>query len=288
MRIGIDVGGSKCLAVALDEGLGVVGQKRVPTPSTTEQILDVIAELANSFGPPLSVGVGVPAPVPPNGELTSVPNLSGLRNVDLPGLLRTRLDCALQIGNDANCAALGEFKLGAAVGTRDAVVLSIGTGVGAGVILDGSLRTGAQGMLGEIGDMVIRESGPVCGCGQHGCWESIASGLALDAHARVALHPGATGRELIQASRDGDATADKALGRYTDDLALGIRNVANLFDPAVIVLGGGVMDSAEVLIPRLGDSLSQLTLGPRPNWPKIVQAELGNVAGAIGAALLDD
>ncbi len=188
------------------------------------------------------------------------------------------------VENDATAGAFAEWSVGAGMGARTCVCVTLGTGIGVGVVIDGEVLHGTNGFAGEMGHMCIDRNGPKCKCGNRGCWEMIASGSALTGAAvGVGLKP----ETLASDARSGRAEALRVFAEFADAVALGLATVAYAFDPDVIVLGGGVSTSADVLIPLVQDRLGVhiYAAHSRP-LPRVVAASLGERASAIGAALL--
>ena len=204
--------------------------------------------------------------------------------------------------NDANCHAVAEHAAGAAAGIDETLVITLGTGIGAGIITGGRLLHGANGFAGEPGHMVVDPNGPPCPCGKHGCWERFASGTGLGRLARdaasggrldaaVALAGGdpeaVRGEHVTASARAGDADSQAVLDELSRWIALGLANLVNILDPAIIVIGGGLVEAADLLLPEVRRRFADLVMAGevRPEVP-IVPAHLGERAGAIGAALL--
>lgn len=306
--IGVDVGGTKVLGVlTTSDGDGeVLAEERVPTPSTGEAILDavtaVIETLRTGNGTAL-VGVGMPGLVDSDGVLRFAPNLPGVVELPVRAELERRVEgTTVQVENDATCAVWGERKLGAARGRDHVVLVTLGTGIGGGIIADGRLLRGAHGFAGEIGHMVINPHGPPCRCGQRGCWERYASGSGLGRIAREAANAGQAdrvvelaggdpedvkGEHVTAAAAEGDEQAAEIFRRFAWWLGLGLANLANIGDPALFILGGGLVEAGDVLLEPTRAAFSELLEGAehRPTVP-IEPAELGERAGAIGAAAL--
>jgi glucokinase len=261
MKIGIDVGGTKCLGVAVDDNGEVVQQFRLPTPHA-DALCDTLNEIFIQLGGASSLGIGVP----------------GLRQ-----LVEDRLGIKVFVENDATCAALGEWKLGAAQGATDAWVITLGTGIGGGFIAGSVLQRGAHGFAGEVGHMVVDPNGPLCPCGRNGCWERYASGNGLSY-----LANGEKGEDVLSRAKAGAEDALSIVDAFARWVALGLVNLTNMTDPDVIVVGGGVIVSADVVMPRIGHWFEQLLYSPRHRaHPRLVAAQLGEQAGAIGAAMLN-
>lgn len=305
MYIGIDVGGTNLKAGLVDESGKIIAVKRIALNfQGPEAFAKTLAELAgtvlrtNGAEDVEYVGVGLPGAVS-GGDILFTTNIP-MENVPLETLFRRHLDLPLLLGNDADCAAVGEFTCGAGKGTRDFAVVTLGTGIGAGLILDGKLRGGLASS--EAGHMVICRDGLACNCGRRGCWETYASatGLirltreAMEAHPESALHTvaaengGVEGRTAFQAAELGDETALAVCRQYVEYLASGTVSLINLLRPEIVAIGGGVAAAPERLLMeplrRIVERESFAQHGGRVT--KIQRAELGNDAGIIGAALL--
>jgi len=301
-RLGIDVGGTKCLGVILDASGAVIEEQRRPTPRGPDAIIDTLAELATAMGPWQSIGVGVPGLVTRTGVLRAAPNLVDINNFQVGDLLSAQLGTTVHVDNDGTCAATAEWKTGAARGRNDFIMVTLGTGIGGGVIAGGSLIRGANGFTGEIGHMVVDPDGPPCPCGRRGCWERYASGSGLGRLAReaavgkrlqrvVSLAGGepdrVRGEDVQAAAREGDADALQVIELFGRWVALGLVNLTNVLDPAAFVLGGGLAASADLYLAPIQKWFTELLYAPhlRPH-PDLMFAELGERAGAVGAALL--
>ena len=310
--LGLDLGGTKCLGVALDDAGSVVAEHRVATPKGADAVMDALAEVARELvsvtgEQPEGVGVGVPGLVDSDGVLHVSANLPGVLMLRIRDELDRRLTASmkesvrLRVENDASCAAWGEFTSGAARGVHTAIMVTQGTGIGGGIIAGGRLYRGAHGFGGEIGHMVVDPDGPACPCGKHGCWERYASGSALGALARhavegqgpeeriVALAGGSVdavrGEHVSAAAAEGDPTAVLVLREFAWWVALGLANLVELVDPERIVLGGGLVEAGAVVLEPTRKAFNEMIQGSehRP-LVEIVAAELGEHAGAIGAA----
>jgi glucokinase len=307
ISVGVDVGGTKVLAMAIDdEGRRIGNQARRPTPHGADALLDaivgVITEVRASAGEISAVGLGVPGLVDRSGRLAVGPNLPGVTEVAFRDELQARLSLPVAVDNDATCATWAEVKVGAARGAEEAVMVTLGTGIGGGVVSGGVLQRGANGFAGEPGHMVVDPAGPPCPCGRKGCWERFASGSGLGRLAREAAESGkghrlvelaggnpeaVRGEHVTQAAIDGDAEALEVFRQFGWWAALGIANLVNLLDPEVVVVGGGLIGAGEVVLAPIRASFRDLVLAAehRPEV-RIVPAVLGNDAGAIGAALI--
>jgi glucokinase len=300
---GIDLGGTKCLGVALDQAGAVVAEHRLATPAGTEAIVETIVAVATALGSPASVGVGAPGLVDVDGVLRFAPNLPGVVDVALRTVLEARLPgTKVRVENDASAAGWAEHQLGAARGAGHALMVTLGTGIGGGIITGGELLRGASGFAGEIGHMVVDPHGPPCSCGKRGCWERLASGTGLGRLAReaavadprsrmVELAGGdaddVRGEHATRAAGEGDPHARAVMERFAWWVALGLANLTAILDPQRIVLGGGLVASGEVLLVPVREAFAELVEGGehRPEVA-IVAATLGERAGAIGAALI--
>ena len=204
VTVGVDVGGTKCLAVAL-AGNRVVAEGRVATPDGGAAVLDAVAALALQVAgdrPLAAMGAGMPGLVDRDGVLRFAPNLPGVTGLPVRDELERRLGVPVSVDNDATCAAWAERAMGAATGLDDVVLVTLGTGIGGGIITGGRLTRGANGFAGEIGHMVVDRDGPACPCGQRGCWERYASGSGLAWHARRAVGDGRAAAVLALAGGD--------------------------------------------------------------------------------------
>ncbi len=303
--VGVDVGGSKSLGVLVDDEGAVLTERRVPTPRTSDALLAAIGDLVASLqagAPGCPVGVGVPGLVDRDGVLRFAPNLPGVVEVPVRAALERRAQGPVSVVNDATGATWAEFTVGAAVGARDVVMATIGTGIGGGVVLGGELVGGHHGFAGEFGHMIVDPSGPLCPCGQRGCWERYASGSGLAWLAWEAARAGEAarvvelaggdpdgvrGEHVTIAAGEGDAQALVVIDRFAWWLALGLANLVAVLDPELIVLGGGLIEAGRVLLEPTRRSFASLLEGGDHRPPvRVVAASLGERAGAIGAALL--
>ncbi len=308
VSIGVDVGGTKVLAMAVDRtGRRIGNEARRPTPTGQSPLLDtivgVITEVRASVGDDeaVAIGLGVPGLVDSDGRLAVGPNLPGITEVPFRSELEGRLSLPVQVDNDANCATWAEVRLGAARGADEAFMVTLGTGIGGGIVTGGQLQRGAHGFAGEPGHMVVDPAGPPCPCGRRGCWERFASGSGLGRLARdaaesgkgrrlveLAGHPEAVrGEHVTRAAQEGDAEALEVFRQFGWWAALGIANLVNILDPGIVVVGGGLVEAGEIVLSPIRAAFGDLVLAAehRPEVP-IVPAVLGGDAGAIGAALL--
>jgi len=311
--VGIDIGGTNLKAGLVDENGVLLASKKVKIAQISDQesltwaLVSLTQELAESTGLPLneiaSVGVGVPGTVEiRSGSLLYTCNLP-LRNVPLRRLFHKYLRVPLYIENDANCAALAEYYAGAGRGTKRFVTVTLGTGIGGGIVHNGKIFHGSNGMAGEVGHMSIDYEGVPCPCGRHGCWEQYASATALKRQTAEAMkqHPESilcrvveenngkvSGQSAFIAARRGDPVGQAVCDAYVKYLATGIANLVNIFQPDALAIGGGVSNEAdEYLLNPVQRLVAKNTIPcPKEKMTAIVRAQLGNDAGIIGAALL--
>jgi glucokinase len=310
---GIDIGGTKVLGVALDPAHAVVAEARVPTPTGSREIVgshvaaavaQVVAELDHALGTSAAVPVGVGAPgmVDRAGRLCFAPNLPQAQGVDWTELIGERLPGrAVLIENDANFAVLSEHHLGAARGYGHVVMVTLGTGIGGGIVIDGRVEVGSAGFAGEIGHMVVDPAGPPCPCGRRGCWERFASGAGLGVLAREAALAGrlgevvrlaggdpesVRGEDVSAAAAGGDPAARQVIEEVGWWVGFGLANLAAVLDPECFVLGGGVVQAGDLLLDAARATFAHLVEGAerRPR-AAIVPATFGERSGAVGAAL---
>lgn len=297
--IGIDLGGTKTAIGAVKADGTRLADRVVPTQSglgpknLLTEIAGVVQALIRELGlgAPAGVGLAVAGRADAQGTLSFAPNL-GWRNVPLEAMAQETIGSPVCILNDASAALLGEAWLGAARGARNVVMLTLGTGVGGGILTAGKLLLGAHGFAGEVGHMTLDPSGPRCACGRRGCLEALFSGTGLVRRVQDALQAGQksslqegssfTARDVLSAARSGDPLAKSVVQRGIAALgqALGILSVA--IDPAMIVLGGGMSAMGEELIRPLKAVLESEDLGG--GSAEIRLAALGNDAGFLGAA----
>jgi glucokinase len=301
--IGVDVGGTKVLGLQLESDNSFGAETRQTTPAGGEAVLDAIAEVVTSLGPTTAVGVGVPGLVDHAGVLQFAPNLPSVVGLHVRAGLEQRLPgVRVTVGNDATCAAWAERLLGAGQGSRDVLMVTLGTGIGGGLVAGGQLLLGGNGFAGEIGHMVVDIHGPPCPCGKRGCWERFASGSGLGRLGREAAEAGRVprivelaggvadtvrGEHVTAAATEGDAGALSIIDHFAWWVALGLANLANVLDPECIVVGGGLVESGALFLePVRAAFLGLVEAAEYRPAIRIVLAQLGGRAGAVGAALL--
>lgn len=307
LTIGVDIGGTKVLGGVVDSTGKILTTHRKDTPkqggdALTQTIVDVVLELKKEYDA-RAVGISAAGFVSSDRKtMLATPNISGWNGVNLEFEISSRVQLPVVIENDANAAAWGEARYGAGRGEAQMMMLTIGTGIGGGIVVDGSLHRGAYGIAAEFGHLRVVPEGHLCGCGARGCFEQYASGNALMRHVReaIAASPdashnllergngtieGLTGRHITDAARDGDMVALAAFNTTGQWLGAGIASLSVLLDPACVVIGGGVIDAGEILLAPTRAAVERYMpfQGKHPS-PRIVAAELGNDAGVVGAA----
>jgi glucokinase len=306
--IGVDMGGSKLLAGVVDTDLSVHHRAQRPLigldqPSLLDVAVDAVEEVrALAEGEVSAVGFGIPSLIDQRtGEAVIAVNLP-LKDILFGEVMTERLGLPVFVDNDANLAALAEHRAGAAVGCTEVVLLTIGTGIGGGLILRGELYRGAVGAAGELGHIVIDIDGPPCqgNCPNRGCLEVMASGTALAREAdRIARErpdsglgqAAADGLELAgplvtELAYDGDAAAIDVLTLIGARLGVGISSLVNVFNPQVVIIGGGVMAAGDLLLEPARAEVATRALPPSRDEVRIVMAEFGIEAGMVGAAAM--
>ena len=280
--IGIDVGGTKCHGVAIGDGGSIVDELRCVTPHASE-LVDLLVDMFFRLGGEQHLGVGLPGLITPDGVVVASPNMRGADNVPVgPGLREALTTAVVHVENDATMATYGEWLGGAAKDADDALMVTLGTGIGGGIVMGGEVQRGAHGFAGEIGHMMVERDGTPCPCGRRGCWERYASGTALRD-----LAGGVEGPEVIDRFRAGDEDSVRVVREFADWIAVGLASLVNVCDPEVIVIGGGVVESSDVVMPLVQEFLeARLYSSKSRPRPRVVPAILGERAGAIGAALM--
>ena len=308
--LSIDLGGTKILTALVDEHGSILARDYVETPATEGQNATIQAMVEasqrvmrrmNTASSALrAVGIGAAGLVDSRtGILYTAPHLPGWNNVPLERIMSERLDKKTYIVNDANAAALGELRYGAAKGSRDCIYVTVSTGIGGGIIINGELYTGAAGTAGELGHMVIDDDGPLCHCGNKGCWEMLASGTALSGEAqrlvkegRVTtmsslaggLTGGITAQIVHQAAQAGDELAKSLINKNAYYLGVGLANLVNLFSPELVVIGGGLSNIGDMLLRPAYEEASRRAFKQPYGTTRFVRAALGSDSGILGAA----
>ena len=306
--IGVDVGGTKLLAGVVDAGFGVHHRTQrsvvgLDQSALLDTAVDAVQEAREAAGADVeAVGFGIPSLMDQRTGTAVVAENLALTDIPFRDVMAERLGLPVFVDNDGNVTALAEHQAGAARGAREAVVLTIGTGIGGGLILRGELYRGAIGSGGELGHMVIDMDGPPCqgNCPSHGCVEALASGTALAREAArlaverprsglgraIAAGRQATGPLVTELAHDGDAAAIEALALIGRRLGVAITSLVNIFNPEVVVVGGGVIAAGELLLGPARAVVAERALPPSRDVVRIVPARFGVEAGMVGAAVL--
>ncbi|MCQ2437583.1 MAG: ROK family protein [Clostridia bacterium] len=309
--IGVDVGGTGIKVGAVDEQGNILSKVKGPTLPERgyEAMLHNIADLcilaATESGHTMadvhSVGIGLPGIYDPARKLVPICTNLNWHDVPVEQELHKYIDCPVFIDNDATVAGLAESVAGVSKGTKNSVFITLGTGVGGGIILNGKVFAGSHGVASEIGHIMFRAGGEPCTCGNRGCWERYASATAIIREGRkfAEQHPNcgiakAVGFELnkieartvIDLAKAGDPDAVKIFDNYVDDLAMGLTTLINVYDPEVIVIGGGVSNTGDFLLNKLRAAYKKFVFCKNMPYATIELATLGNDAGIIGAAML--
>lgn len=284
---GIDVGGTKCLGVVLDADRDITSehdillQVRHATPRA-DKLVDALEVLVGELGDFDTIGVGVPGLITLDGVMRASPNIPGSVDVAVGAELSRRLGRRVFIDNDGNLSALAEWRFGAGRGSTNMWMVTLGTGIGGGYVLNGAVQRGVNGFAGEVGHIVVNPDGPRCTCGRKGCWEVYASGRGLKM-----LAAGESGESLINRARAGEADALTVLEAWSRWVAIGLASLTNVSDPDVIVIGGGVSEAADIVMPIVRRWFVESLYSPEQRQhPDLRVAQLGEHAGAIGAALM--
>lgn len=309
--VGIDLGGTNIVAAVVDEKYNIVAKAKTPTamPRSADEIFDDIARVTKeaveksnlTMADIDSIGLGTPGTANEDGVIEFANNLN-FDHVPAKEMLKERLgDRPIYIANDANCAALGEAYAGCGNGSKNFVAVTLGTGVGSGVIVDGKIVTGVNYAGGECGHMVIVFDGEPCTCGRKGCWEAYASATALINQTKRAMeeYPDSimhqlaeeegkvSGKTAFDAMRHGDIAGIKVVDQYIKYIACGLVNLVNALQPEIICVGGGICNEGETLLRPIRRYIEAERYSVYSKLQtKIMKAELGNDAGIIGAAIL--
>ena len=304
--VGVDVGGTKTLLALVDPGGGVRARRRVETPQRgPEDLVQVLVReleaLLEQAGrrreDVLGLGVGAPGPLDPrSGVVFEPPNLAGWRDVPLAAMLQEAAGIPTWVENDANAAALAEAWVGVGTGVRDLIYITVSTGIGGGLILDGELYHGVSGTAGEVGHMTVEPEGPLCGCGRRGHLEAVASGGAIARMAQEAVRAGRetrlsalpsqalTAEAVAEAAAQGDALAREIYARAGSYIGLAVASLVNVLNPAMVVFGGGVSKAGDLLLEPVRRVVRERAFRRPAQAAQIVPAGLGDDVGVIGAA----
>ncbi|MCT2593345.1 ROK family glucokinase [Streptomyces sp. N2-109] len=305
LTIGVDIGGTKIAAGVVDEAGTILETSKVPTPPTPEGVVDALAEAVRTVSaqhPVEAVGIGAAGYVDDKrATVLFAPNIAW-RHEALKDKVEQRVGLPVVVENDANAAAWGEYRFGAGQGHDDVVCITLGTGLGGGIVIGGKLHRGRFGVAAEFGHIRVVPDGLLCGCGSQGCWEQYASGRALVRYAQqraaatpenaeilLALGdgttPGIQGRHISQAARQGDPVSVDAFRELARWAGAGLADLASLFDPSAFIVGGGVSDEGDLVLDPIRKSFRRWLVGGkwRPH-AQVLAAQLGGEAGLVGAA----
>lgn len=311
MYVGIDLGGTNIAAGIVDENGNILCEISRPTRSEREPIeiindmkeliLELIERLNLDKKEIDAVGIGIPGLADSNGNVILCVNL-GWRDVPFRKILEEELNIPVYMENDATVAALAEYESGAMKNCRNGIMLTIGTGIGGGIILDGRIYTGFNGVGSELGHVVVGENFYDCNCGRNGCLETFSSATALIKYTKKLLEEGnaksiiyekiendlnkLNAEIIFDSAKEGDNIADKAVKRCVKYLGIGIVNIINFIDPEIIVLGGGVANAGEYFLNLVINEVENNKYYKELPIGKIALAQLGNKAGIIGAAMI--
>ena len=311
--LGVDLGGTNIAVGVVDENYRIIAKHCIPTKagrSVTEIAEDlaaaskhVIDKAGLSISEFTSWGIGMPSCINPKTGLLVHSNNLGWKNIPILDTLRRLIGLPIIIENDANCAALGEALAGAARDYRDVIVITLGTGVGGGLIVNGKIYAGADQMGAELGHTKIVYNGELCSCGQKGCFEAYASATALVRQTQKAMQENprslmnelcdsdfkkVTGRTAFDAARQEDMTALKVVNLYTEYIACGLSTLITIFRPEAIIIGGGISNEGSYLFNMINSKIFENTFSAHEvGVPPVIPAQLGNDAGIIGAAMLE-
>ena len=306
-RIGIDLGGTNIAVGVVDENYQLLAQHSVPTlaqRSAEEVIRDmgdavetVLAKAGITAADCESIGIGSPGTCDSEKGIVARAYNLGWFDVPICAMLRERFGIPVRLSNDANCAALAETVAGAAIGCKNMVLITLGTGVGGGIIIDGKIYAGMRSAGAELGHTLLVLDGEPCSCGRRGCWETYASATALirQAEKAAAEHPESllaqvekmTGLAVFEAADKGDCAAQAVIDRYCEYVAAGFTDLVNALAPEMILLGGGISRQGERILAPIREYVVNNCFGQKDGAvPIIAAAKLGNEAGIIGAAAL--
>jgi len=308
--LGVDLGGTKILTVVTNSQGKMLSHDHsiTPAPKGHEAVIQSILESAHRaleqadvvISELTAIGLGAPGlSNPETGILFTSPNLPGWRDVPLRDIMQERLGKKTFVINDANAAALGEFYFGAARGIRNFIYITLSTGIGGGIIIDGKIYSGAIGAAGEVGHMTIDDEGPICNCGNRGCWEALASGTALAKEARHRIKEGVatsileyaegdvekvTAQVIYSAAEQGDSLAKELIARTGYYVGVGLANLINIFNPELIVIGGGLSNIGDMLLEPAFKVAEERAYKEAFQAVRFASAELGRNSGVLGAA----
>jgi glucokinase len=303
---GVDLGGTNLRVALVEPDARVVEERRVATPDTLDDIIDQITGAVRAFAPlrpeARALGVGAAGMVDHDGTIHYSPNVPAFLHAPVRARLEDAVGLPTVVDNDANVAVVAELVHGAARGCSEVLLITLGTGVGGGIVTRGEVLRGAHGFGAEVGHFQVDPDGPLCACGQRGHWEAVASGTALGALGREWAAAGAapsvlarvrgnvsdiTGELVGDVAQEGAGDAVAVVEEYARQVGIGLVGLVNIFDPELVVVSGGLVELGDVLLAPLRNAFDGRIEGAahRPVVP-IVAAELGGQAGVVGAAVL--
>ncbi len=306
-RIGVDIGGTNIAVGIVDESVKIIARASTPTKvgrdfdliieDMGKLIINILKENNISLDNVASIGIGAPGVLDnKSGTVCDIANIHWM-NYPIREKLQKYVDLPVFMGNDANVAAWAEYLNGCGKGSENFVLLTLGTGVGGGIIINGKLYAGSHNVAAEIGHTFLKAGGEQCGCGNKGCLETYCSATALirDARRAVKNYPASSiaGAEVISAktvldaAANGDELGVKLFENYVHDLSMAVASVVNFLDPEIVALGGGVANAGEFLLEPVRKEFVKYIAFPTLCKTKVLQAQMGNDAGIIGAALLN-
>ena len=308
--IGIDIGGTKMRVALIDRAGSILLRNESPTlahegrDQAVQRLIKMIDGLVESISKEnlAGIGVSVASPVEPNtGTMYNPPNLPGWNGFSLKSFLEMKFNIPTWAANDATLGAVGEYAYGVGQGISNIIYLTISTGIGGGIIVDGNPILGARGFAGELGHMSIDRNGPLCACGNVGCLEIFAAGTAVAKFARERLERGEASmiqekvcgdltrvdaKVVMEAAGQGDSLAKELIEQFAKDLGLGIANLIHIFDPEIIILGGGVTQSSHLYSRALDAAIHRNVMFPLTKHIKVINSVLGDDVSLLGAAYL--
>lgn len=310
-RIGVDIGGTNIKIALVDFEGKIIYSNTTPTraemgfeagvANIKQAIKDLMQETKESAKTIEAIGFGLPGQIDYKlGMVKNLPNIPGWINIPLGKLIEDEFQIPTKLDNDVRCAALGELNFGAGKGCENLICITIGTGIGSGIVLNGKLVRGASNAAGEIGHIKMTlDKGPLCGCGDHGCFEAYASGPSIVSMAKEFISGGKSAKYkematdgiitpyiVAQAALQGDPVSLQIFKQMGEIIGIGLSSVINLLNPEKIIIGGGVADAGEILLEPIRKTIEDRAMPIQKEAVKVVPAQLANAAGVIGASLL--
>lgn len=285
--LGLDLGGTKIAAAVVEDG-NILLRKQVKTPQTglndvVSALESIATELLTKHSDITALGIGVPGPLDfKRGRIRFAPNIVGLEDAPIVELLEKRLQKKVVLENDANAAGFAEHKYGSAKDVDSSLYVTISTGIGGGLFVNDMVIRGGNGITGEVGHMTIMPHGPLCGCGQLGCWEALASGRSIAREATFSYGEALTTQAVFEKAKVGERKALMVIDNAAYFTGVGFANLQKIFDPDVFVIGGGLSQVGDFYLDKIRAYTDRFEFGFPPS--KIRVAELGADAGVIGAA----